>query len=180
MTFFSEGEAWAAAGSPGRTVAALKLLPWRTPKVVRTPTNSTPPFKFRQTKSCEVRSRLAELSVEWTNESFLSVWQRSSSRRFTLSRAIWGKKVLIKFFPCGLAFRRMKASFSRAAFNCVEKNVNLRQCVELASKSSLVAFASNSAKKLWTKQKNLTLPLIVISPKLPLLFVSILEKFRCF
>jgi len=26
--------------------------------------NSTPPFKFRQTKSCEVRSRLAELSVE--------------------------------------------------------------------------------------------------------------------
>ena len=74
----------------------------------------------------------------------------------------------------------MKASFSRAAFNCVEKNVKLRQYVELPSKNILVAFAAIAQKKLWTKQKNLTLPFIVIWPRLFSCLLPLFEKFRRF
>ena len=75
---------------------------------------------------------------------------------------------------------QMKASFSRAAFNCVEKNVDLRQYNDFHSKNVLLRLAATARKKLGTQQNNLTLPLVVISPKLPLMFISILEKFRCF
>ena len=112
--------------------------------------NSTPPLKFCQGKSCEVRSRLAELSVEWTNESFLSVSQRSSSRRFTLSMAVGGKK-LKSVFSWNLLPDQMKASFSRAAFNCVEKNVNLRQCFDFHSKNVLLRLAATARKKTWNE-----------------------------
>ena len=74
----------------------------------------------------------------------------------------------------------MTVSFSRAAFNCFEKSVNLRQYNGFHSKNVLLRLAATARKKLGTKQKNLTLPLVVISPKLPLMFISILEKFRCF
>ena len=167
---------WALA----RTVAVLNLLPWRTPKVVRTTTNSTPPFKFRQTESCEVRSRLAELSVEWTNESFLSVSQRSSSCRFTFSMAIWGKKVL-KEFSLGTCFQtKWKLLFHAPHSIASKKTLTWDSAMTFTRKTFCCVWQQQRAKKLGTKQKNLTLPLIVISPKLPLLFVSILEKFRCF
>ena len=83
--------------------------------------------------------------------------------------------MLIKLFACRLAFRANESFFSRAAFNCVEKNVDLRQYNDFHSKNVLLRLAATARKKLGTKQKNLTLPLVVISPKLPLMFISILE-----
>ena len=52
---------------PRRVRSCIEVAAIRAPKVVTTATNSTPPSKFCQNKSCEVRSRLVELSVKWTN-----------------------------------------------------------------------------------------------------------------
>ena len=57
---------------PRRTVSVLNQFPWRNPHVIRTTTIQNP-SKFRQDKSCELRIRLVELRVKWTNASPLLV-----------------------------------------------------------------------------------------------------------
>jgi len=60
----------------------------------------------------------------------------------------WGKKMLKSVFSWNLLPDQMKASFSRAAFNCVEKNVNRARQYNVPPKSMLVAFCENKGEKL--------------------------------
>ena len=103
--------AWAAEGSPGESVAALNQLPWLTP-ILWGHRQFDTPFKFRQHQSCEVRSRLVELSVERTNRSFLSVWQRSTSWRYSLCMP--KEKKSVARFSSGLACK----AYERLFFTC--------------------------------------------------------------
>ena len=64
---------------------------------------------------------------------------------------MWGKKMLKSVFSWNLLPDQMKASFSRAAFNCVEKNVNLRQCFDFHSKNVLLRLAATARKKTWNE-----------------------------
>ena len=56
-----------------------------------------------------------------------------------------------RFFPRNLLLDQMKASFSRPAFNCVQKNVNLRQCNDFQSKNILLRLAATARKKTWNE-----------------------------
>ena len=58
-----------------------------------------------------------------------------------------GEKSVERVFPWNLLPDQTKASFSRAAFNCVEKNVNLRQCFDFHSKNVLLRLAATAHKK---------------------------------
>ena len=62
-----------------------------------------------------------------------------------------GGKMLKPVFSWNLLPDQMKASFSRAAFNCVEKNVNLRQCNDFHSKNVLLRLAATARKKTWNE-----------------------------
>ena len=64
---------------PRRVRSCFESAPMTDPPSYEDSENSTPPFKFRQDQSGEVRSRWVELSVERANASFLSVSQRSTS-----------------------------------------------------------------------------------------------------
>ena len=91
LCLFSEGE-------PGPPPAAqmnrscFESVAMADPSCCDSYDNSTCPSKFRQDQLGEVRSRWVELSVERTNRSFLSVWQRSTSWRYSLCMAKGEKK----------------------------------------------------------------------------------------
>ena len=55
--------------------------------------------------------------------------------------------MLKSVFSWNLLPDQMKASFSRAAFNCVEKNVNAVRQYNVPPKSMLVAFCENKGGK---------------------------------
>ena len=101
------------------------------------------------------------------------------SKIYSLCGHMGGKSVG-RVFSVDLLAKPMKDSFSRAACNYVERNCNLRQYNELPPKNILVALQQQRKKKLWIKQKNLTLLFIVIWPRLFSSLLPLFEKFRCF
>ena len=54
---------------------------------------------------------------------------------------------MLRDFPVELLARHIKDSFSRATYNYVEKNCNLRRYNKLLSKSMLVALCENKGEK---------------------------------
>ena len=91
-----------------------------------------------------------------------------------------GEKMLKSVFSWNLLPDQMKASFSRAAFNCVEKNVNLRQCIDFHSKNVLLRLAATARKKTLNEAEEFDASFHCYFTQASLLFVSIIEKFRWF
>ena len=74
----------------------------------------------------------------------------------------------------------MKDSFSRAAFNYVEKNVNLRQYNGLPPKNMLVAFCDNSAKKALDRAEVFDASFDCYATQAFLLFASFISEISMF
>ena len=127
--------------------------------------NSTCPSKFRHHQSCEVRSRLVELSVERTNRSFLSVWQRSTSWRYSLCMAK-GEKKCCEIFLWTCLQGIWKTLFHVPHAITSKKTVTWDDTTNCFQKACLLRCVKTRGKNYWNKRKYLTRLFIVIQPRL--------------
>ena len=132
---------------PRRVRSCLETVAMADPSCCEVNHNSTCPFKFRQDQSGEVRSRLVELSVERTNRSFLSVWQRSTSWRYSLCMAK-GEKNCCEIFQWTCLQGMWKALFHVPHAITSKKTVTWDDTTNCFQKACLLRCVKTRGKKL--------------------------------
>ena len=158
--FFSAKASLGCRRQPRRVRSCIESAPMTDPPSYEDNNNSTPPFKFRQDQSGEVRSRLVELSVERTNRSFLSVWQRSTSWRYSLCMAK-GEKKCCEIFLWTCLQEIWKTLFHVPHAITSKKTVTWDVTTNCFQKACLLRCVKTRGKNYWNKRKYLTRLLIV-------------------